>query len=377
MTTTVHRTPPARAELHPTGWVPWRGKEITAAPLIDLDHPGVFARLTYRDALEVAKRLGARLLSQREHDELYATGHRLKPIRQTPGPRMASLVYATLHDEMLRQQLEATLWDEKTPLANAGKQWVAGAPKGLSWNYGWWEKGAPHGGMWQPLGGQHADNHTDYSQLTMLVRDVAKDASEGDGWLSRARRIALGLLEAVRTDGAGVVAHRDVKPENVSVDPLFEEARRTPTTRAELAAALERAWPSVVGGEPPPGAVRLLVAQSDIETDGWRANWNWNFGNVKRVKGERWTMLRGVWEILGGKKVVFQPPHPQTHFRAFPDIDAGARAFLEVLHRRFASAWPAVLSGDPDAFAHALKKARYYTAAEADYARALRARLIS
>lgn len=167
---TTYRTPLDRAAVHLAGWVPLTDDlEVTAAPLVDTSPGGPpFARLCARDALEVAARLGARLLTQAEHDLLWRVGRKLRPVIKRPGPEMASLEYAQQHDAELLDQLKS--WDGKTPLANAGKQWVHGAPKGRAWNYGWWDSSAPNGVMWQRLGTTHDDQHTDYSQLTMLAR---------------------------------------------------------------------------------------------------------------------------------------------------------------------------------------------------------------
>ncbi|MGL4442671.1 MAG: hypothetical protein ACRCU1_03530 [Alsobacter sp.] len=165
----IYTTAVGSAQVHPSGWLPFGdGLEITAAPLIDADEAGLFARLTYRDALAVAGAMGARLLSLTEHDKLWRTGRRLMPIIKTPGQDMASLEYARQHDAELFEQLKS--WDGKAPLANAGKMWVMGAAAGRALNYGWWDAKAPNGLMWQTLGTRHDDGHTDYSQLTMLVR---------------------------------------------------------------------------------------------------------------------------------------------------------------------------------------------------------------
>jgi len=164
----IYQTSPDDATLHASGWIPFGDLEITAAPLIVAGGDPPFARLTYRDALAVAARFGARLLTLAEHDELWRIGRKLRPVLKTPGPDMASLEYARQHDAELIDQLVS--WDGTTPLANAGKQWVAGAAPGRALNYGWWSTMAPKGRMWQTLGTRHDDRHTDYSQLTMLVR---------------------------------------------------------------------------------------------------------------------------------------------------------------------------------------------------------------
>lgn len=65
----THRTRPGGAAVHEAGWARLpSGVEVTRLPLIDVDHAVVgsqplFARLTYADALLVAAREGARLIS--------------------------------------------------------------------------------------------------------------------------------------------------------------------------------------------------------------------------------------------------------------------------------------------------------------------------
>jgi hypothetical protein len=106
--------------------------------------------------------------------------------------------------------------------------------------------------------------------------------------------------------------------------------------------------------------------------------------------------LRGVWEgvtreqadklIAGGQatadpsadhakavgpgkvSVLFQPPHPATRFRSYPDLPTAMVSHLAFLAKRFASAWPAVLAGDVDKFAAALHARGYFTASPLAYA---------
>jgi peptidoglycan hydrolase-like protein with peptidoglycan-binding domain len=160
----------------------------------------------------------------------------------------------------------------------------------------------------------------------------------------------------------------------VVTDPSFRSHLVTPASPKEVFEALRRAWSTTVGGTPTTESLLVLLAQWGIETGDGRALHNWNLGNAKRVQGQPWTMLPHVWEILGGHKVYFEPPHPQTHFKAFGSLDEGAVAYLQMMHKRFAASWPQVVAGDPAGFAHALKGQHYYTANEVAYAAALKAR---
>jgi hypothetical protein len=149
--------------------------------------------------------------------------------------------------------------------------------------------------------------------------------------------------------------------------------QRTTFGVSAFAKAVIAAWKRARGSFPSRATVGVLWAQYALETGRGAACWNFNLGNVKHTLGDGYdyVMLAGTWEVLDGKRVVFQPPHPQTWFRAYASLDAAMRDHLELLVRRFAPAWPAVEAGDPVAFAHELKRRGYYTAPEADYARGL------
>ncbi len=156
----------------------------------------------------------------------------------------------------------------------------------------------------------------------------------------------------------------------MTTDALYVPAVRTKVSVADLVEALRRAW-TARWTPPRRWSLVLLAAQWGIETADGASMWCWNIGNVKRMAGHPWTMLDNVPENINGKKVVFRPPHPQTHFRAFASLDDGAAEYLDILFRRFGVAWPAVVSGDALQFAHQLKRSRYFTADEHAYASAL------
>lgn len=159
---------------------------------------------------------------------------------------------------------------------------------------------------------------------------------------------------------------------SAQTEPRELPATLTPVDPVELAAALGRAWRARFGLDAERKQLLVLVAQWAFET-GW-GKWcrNYNLGNVKRVKGDgrSWCYFR-CNEIIGGKEVWFDPPHPACAFRAFDTLDEGAADYLGTLSRNFAHAWPAVVAGDPADFAHRLKQSRYYTASEEVYARSL------
>ena len=152
-------------------------------------------------------------------------------------------------------------------------------------------------------------------------------------------------------------------------------AVRTAIDPERVRQALAEAWAARFGA-PSSDSVSVLLAQIAQET-GFCACWNFNLGNVKArpsAIGPDYCELEGVWEVRDGERVELLKGEPGTQFRAFRNLDEGTAAYLDILTHRFASAWPAVVSGDPLAFAVALKRAGYYTAPLEDYARGLCAR---
>lgn len=149
---------------------------------------------------------------------------------------------------------------------------------------------------------------------------------------------------------------------------------KTTFTTKDFARALLAAWP-----EATKAAAGVVWAQYALETGRGAACWNNNIGNVKctpsqAFAGVPYFMLPNTWEIIGGKKITFQPPHAATWFRAFATLAEGMAHHLAFLkNKRYAPAWPAVEAGDPDAFARKLKAQGYYTAPVEQYAAGLRA----
>ncbi len=158
-------------------------------------------------------------------------------------------------------------------------------------------------------------------------------------------------------------------------EPRFIPDRITKASPQEMYDALGKAWNEKFGEWPRKASILLLLSQWSIETAEGASMHCWNVGNAKSVPGDgrSWTHFR-CWEVIKGKKVWFDPPHPQTRFRAFDTLAEGAADYLAMLHKRFNLSWPAVISGSPEEFAHLLKVQRYYTADEAAYAKAVRLR---
>ena len=171
------------------------------------------------------------------------------------------------------------------------------------------------------------------------------------------------------------------------------EAIKTPATVEQIGRALALAWLRLFGAMPSHASIALLLAQSSLETGRWRSLYNFGLGNAKwtpatetdhcyrqcnellpekaaqeaLAKSEPRTDGIGQNVTLGGtvggfRIVWFFADHPASAFRAFDTLEAGAVDYLSLLATRFASAWPAVISGDPVSFVTRLRANRYFTA---------------
>lgn len=156
---------------------------------------------------------------------------------------------------------------------------------------------------------------------------------------------------------------------------------RTTYTIPQMVEAFIRAWYNEFKEIPKKQSVGIIWSQTAIETGSTTAMWNNNIGNVKYSPSKnveddinvKYMMLANVWEIINGKKIIFQPPHKATWFRAFDSLEEGIGFHLNFLkNKRYKSSWTAVESGSPEQFAHLLKVAKYYTAPEEDYAKGMR-----
>lgn len=150
---------------------------------------------------------------------------------------------------------------------------------------------------------------------------------------------------------------------------------RTPIDMRTYARAVARAWNASAGAYPTKAQAGVLWAHYGIETSAGPSCWNWNIGNVKHVSGDGhdFIMLPNTWEMEAGKRVVYQPPNPQTWFRSFSSLDDAMSEHFALLHgKRYAAAWEGVELGDCGVFARLLRKAGYFTADATAYAAGMR-----
>lgn len=151
---------------------------------------------------------------------------------------------------------------------------------------------------------------------------------------------------------------------------------RTKFSTQDLTKSLIESWHDSYNELPKKEQIGVIFSQWALETGLGNSCWNFNLGNVKAVDDPNsiieYCMLSNVWEIINGQKVIFQPPHPATWFRAFPTLKDGVMFHLDFLkNHRYKSSWSAIEAGDPAQFAHLLKMQHYYTAPEADYVKAM------
>lgn len=171
-----------------------------SAPLID-EPTGLYSRFNYLEAGEAAARLGVRLPTPNEIDEIrdaaiankcllspiclpdvsmcHAAGIPLGSAAEDTfrNNNMASEAWVRAHDRQVADQLIKLGWPPGTPCFNLGKHYAAGAPKGRAWLKGWWLAGSKkyiqHGPSFSSDPGPHSDTGSrDYGTTTIVVSDV-------------------------------------------------------------------------------------------------------------------------------------------------------------------------------------------------------------
>lgn len=163
-------------------------------PLQDLD-TGLYAHLTYDGAKEAVDLLGGELPTHDDILELQRTGFFIEPIMLpdhdmiqaagvSPGSQqaidqfrnenMGTIEWARIHDDRVRARLVSGRWDGFTRVLNAGKHWIAGAPRGRAYLMGWWTgKGWIQSGasaLMPDNPGPHGSDHHDYATTTLAKK---------------------------------------------------------------------------------------------------------------------------------------------------------------------------------------------------------------
>jgi hypothetical protein len=163
----------------------------------------------------------------------------------------------------------------------------------------------------------------------------------------------------------------------------------TPLTPAQAIVALRRAYEAVEGERPSPDCLAIHTAQSALEAARWKSLHNFCFTNAKasasypglfscykcneKLKdGWHWyvpegELVGGFGTALKGAPLPVPDGHPQTRFRAFTNINAGALDHMQLVRRKWPEAWTAARGGDVAGFVHGLKMRNFFTADEAPY----------
>jgi hypothetical protein len=169
----------------------------------------------------------------------------------------------------------------------------------------------------------------------------------------------------------------------------FLPDKLTPLTTAQAMLALRVAYAMVDGEHASPECLAIHTAQSALEAARWKSLHNFCFTNAKagttyqglfscyrcneKLKdGWHWYVPEG--ELVGAfgtplKTAPLPVPdgHPQTRFRAFANINAGALDHMQLVKRKWPEAWTAARGGDVAGFVHGLKMRTFFTADEAPY----------
>lgn len=149
-------------------------------------------------------------------------------------------------------------------------------------------------------------------------------------------------------------------------ESLVPTVRTTPSTAEFIHAFLEASRDPSLGQK----QLAVIWAQWALETGTGKNCYNWNLGNVKHVKGDGYDYmaLKGVWEIVNGKRVELSPENPGSWFRSLPSLVEGMRDHIELIRdKKFKAAWPSILAGNPVEFAKQLRLRGYYTASLESY----------
>lgn len=130
--------------------------------------------------------------------------------------------------------------------------------------------------------------------------------------------------------------------------------RQTPSNEQELRALLSLAWERATGALPSSNLLAFNLAQTFIETDGWRAIQNHNIGNITASESYRGDAWRPPWftpetfrnerdEVLHGRMLAGKAPRA---FRAYGSLIEGVTDYVARLQKDFPEIVEAAETGD-------------------------------
>lgn len=151
-------------------------------------------------------------------------------------------------------------------------------------------------------------------------------------------------------------------------------AIKTTYSDQEIVDAIVMAWQILFNQIPKKESVGVLVSQNWHETAKSQYMYCNNIGNLKAKDDPNsvieYMSLKGVWEIVNGKKVYLSEDDPGSWFRAFPTLLDGMKHHLNFLkNKRYRIAWAAVEAGNPLDFCTKLKQQGYFTDSVENYSK--------
>jgi len=147
--------------------------------------------------------------------------------------------------------------------------------------------------------------------------------------------------------------------------------RSTPMAAADVAKAISGGYQKVIGKVPTPEQLNLLVSQSAFETGNFgKAVHNYNFGNKKYSAEDPYFQYFRCNEVIDGVNTWYDPPSHQCKFSAYADPTSAGAAFVSLIYNR-PTWWGGLQTGDPVAYADALKAGGYFTGDASAYAAGL------
>jgi hypothetical protein len=145
----------------------------------------------------------------------------------------------------------------------------------------------------------------------------------------------------------------------------------TPMTGEDVTKAISSGYQQVTKTVPSPNTLNLIVSQAAFETGNFgKGIHNYNFGNKKYSSGDPHFQYFRCNEVIDGVNQFFDPPDPHCKFAAYADPSQAGEAFVRLLQGR-STWWNGLQTGNPSAFASALKAGGYFTGDESSYAAGL------
>lgn len=134
--------------------------------------------------------------------------------------------------------------------------------------------------------------------------------------------------------------------------------KKTPLAPDDAARYLAEAYQRVTGKRPKTNILKLLIAQSALESGNWQIIHNYNFGNEKASSSDAFTQVYSFND---------DPTDPGAHYAAFLSPEEGAEHYVRTLTKR--EHWRKGLeTGKPLLFIEALSTPPvYFTADPAKY----------